>query len=216
MIGGLLTALAWLILQIFYFKAQSGVTMYNVIYGTFAAFPFFLIWLHASWMIVLFGAELTYAVQNNRIYRLEQVENVSTPASLSALGLSVLFEIARQYKANKGPWSIDSFSDRHHVSRRLTETVLQSLQDKGLIGEMVDQPGKYVPAGDPSKIHMAEMEEAFLDTPDPVILKILNESSPVLEKWIQQYQKHLKSGVAEQTLAELMNADIKESTKSPS
>jgi DNA-binding IscR family transcriptional regulator len=122
----------------------------------------------------------------------------------TALGLSVLFEIARQYKQNKGPWSIDAFSGRYHVSRRLTETVLQSLQDKGLISELADQPGKYVPTGDPSTIHMAEMEEAFLDTPDPVILKILAETSPALEQWIKQYQGHLKSGVAEQSLADLI------------
>lgn len=211
LIGGLFTALAWFVLQIFYFKAQSGVTMHNVIYGTFAALPFFLIWLHTSWMIVLFGAELTYSIQNNRIYRLEQKENASNHASLSALGLSIMFEITRQYKKNEGLWSVKSYTVRHHISKQLTDTVLHTLQDKGLVTEPADQPGNYVPASDPSHITMANIEDAFRDTPNPIILEILAESSPVLERWLQQYQEHLKSGVASQTLSDLIHFDMERS-----
>jgi membrane protein len=36
--------------------------MYSVVYGTFAAFPFFLLWVYLSWLIVLFGAELAAAL----------------------------------------------------------------------------------------------------------------------------------------------------------
>lgn len=32
---------------------------YSVVYGTFAAVPFFLLWVYLSWLVVLFGAELT-------------------------------------------------------------------------------------------------------------------------------------------------------------
>jgi len=32
---------------------------YSVVYGAFAAVPLFLIWIHLSWLVVLFGAELT-------------------------------------------------------------------------------------------------------------------------------------------------------------
>jgi membrane protein len=35
------------------------VPTYNVIYGTFALVPIFLIWVYVSWLVVLFGAELT-------------------------------------------------------------------------------------------------------------------------------------------------------------
>ena len=37
---------------------------YNVLYGAFAALPFFLLWVFLSWLVILFGAELTVAVDD--------------------------------------------------------------------------------------------------------------------------------------------------------
>lgn len=53
-------AVQWLIIDL-----QVGVAGKNAIYGSFAAFPLFLAWLQASWMIFLFGAEITYACEHS-------------------------------------------------------------------------------------------------------------------------------------------------------
>ena len=44
----------------------ANMRTYNVVYGTFVTFPFFLIWIYVSWLVVLFGAELTAALGNWR------------------------------------------------------------------------------------------------------------------------------------------------------
>jgi membrane protein len=40
----------------------ANMRTYNVVYGTFVTVPFFLIWIYVSWLVVLFGAELTAAL----------------------------------------------------------------------------------------------------------------------------------------------------------
>lgn len=52
------------ILQAIYVHFQVQLTKFNAVYGSFAALPLFLIWLQISWIILLYGAELSYASQN--------------------------------------------------------------------------------------------------------------------------------------------------------
>ncbi|MFT3738958.1 MAG: YihY/virulence factor BrkB family protein [Breznakibacter sp.] len=71
LIGGVLSGTVFQLLQYYYINFQVGMSSYNAIYGSFAAFPLFLFWLNTSWMVVLFGAELAYAAQNVQNYEYE-------------------------------------------------------------------------------------------------------------------------------------------------
>jgi membrane protein len=44
--------------QLFTFYVRMSPT-YSLVYGAFAAVPVFLVWLYLSWLVMLFGAELT-------------------------------------------------------------------------------------------------------------------------------------------------------------
>ena len=66
--GGFIAALLYYIIQSLYIAAQFLVGKYNAIYGGFAAFPLFLLWLQVSWTVVLFGSQIVFSVQNVRIY----------------------------------------------------------------------------------------------------------------------------------------------------
>ncbi len=206
LIGGIVTALAWLALQAIYFMAQSGVTMYNAIYGTFAALPFFLVWLHTSWLIVLFGAEITFAVQNHRTYRMEQRADQATPATLTALGIIIMFQIVRLYVKGDKPWTVDSFIDRHHISVRLVGDVLRTLRDHGLACELAEQPDGYLPGRDPSHITLDDIEFAFRGKPKPQIVKLLAESAPALEQWNREFRRKTGTALAGKTLRNLVDS----------
>jgi len=54
-IGGAFAALAFTAMQkVFEFYLASSAILKSV-YGAFAAFPVFLVWLHLSWAVILFG-----------------------------------------------------------------------------------------------------------------------------------------------------------------
>lgn len=75
-IPGILAGVAMQVLQLVYIHSQIWVTSYNAIYGSFAAFPLFMLWVQISWTICLFGAQLTYTNQNlNRVgFNLEPMD----------------------------------------------------------------------------------------------------------------------------------------------
>jgi membrane protein len=57
--GGLLAAVAFEVAKEVFASYMAHAPGYSVAYGAFAAIPFFLLWVYLSWLVVLFGAELT-------------------------------------------------------------------------------------------------------------------------------------------------------------
>jgi len=70
-LAGIIAGTLYQLVQWGYIVFQVGAAKYNAIYGSFAALPLFLIWLQLSWLIVLFGAELSFAHQNVDTYEFE-------------------------------------------------------------------------------------------------------------------------------------------------
>ena len=70
LIGALVAGLLFVIFQFLYLQTQMFVTRINGVYGTIAAVPLFLIWLNYSWSIVIYGAQLSFAIQNVDTYNL--------------------------------------------------------------------------------------------------------------------------------------------------
>lgn len=71
-LGGVVAGTLFQIVQWIYIKFQLGVSSYGAVYGSFAALPLFLIWLQTSWLIVLLGAEVTFAEQYVEHYEFDQ------------------------------------------------------------------------------------------------------------------------------------------------
>ena len=63
-------AFVFVVFQYLYLETQVFVARLNTVYGVLAAIPLFLIWLNFSWQIIIYGAELTYSLQNVKNYGL--------------------------------------------------------------------------------------------------------------------------------------------------
>lgn len=57
-------SIVYILLQSILIKSQLIISSYNAVYGSLAALPLFLVWVQASWIIVLFGAQLSFIYQN--------------------------------------------------------------------------------------------------------------------------------------------------------
>ncbi|MDO4790273.1 MAG: YihY/virulence factor BrkB family protein, partial [Porphyromonas sp.] len=68
LIGGTVAGIAFSLFQWVYISGMLWVTKYNAIYGSFAAIPLLLMYINFSWVICLFGAQLSYAIENISLY----------------------------------------------------------------------------------------------------------------------------------------------------
>ncbi len=70
--GAVVAGTLYQLIQVLYIKSQMVASNLGAVYGSFAALPLFLIWMQLSWQIVLYGAELAFAHQNEETYEFEE------------------------------------------------------------------------------------------------------------------------------------------------
>lgn len=133
LLAAIVTGTFWQIAQWGYVTFQVGVTRYNAIYGTFAQLPIMLIWIYISWVIVLFGAEFSFAMQNVTTYRKEQESDTVNIDSRLELAIAFLVDIYKAFKTGQQPWQDSLLAEKHFVSIRLARRVLDMLVQAGMI-----------------------------------------------------------------------------------
>ncbi len=164
LIAGVVSGTAYQAFQWFYIAFQVGVARANAIYGSFAALPLFLAWLQISWMIVLFGSELSHAVQNVHAYGgLAEPEKVS-PHDRKLLALLVARVVIRRFSEGEGPLTARGIADVLGVPVHLVRQVLSDLSGSGLFSPTVREDSEeaaYQPARDIHKIAVKDVLDAL-------------------------------------------------------
>lgn len=134
-IGGIAVTFLLEILQQL-FGAVMSQTNFEVIYGTFAAVPLFLIWLYIFWTVILFGAELTKGIG---LFDSEKSEKIEPPYLQFLLILEEFFRCHRQgdvvtdRSMMKLGHRIDLQQWNDHKSRLLEIGLIRQVDKGGLV-----------------------------------------------------------------------------------
>ncbi|MDP6450675.1 MAG: YihY/virulence factor BrkB family protein [Lentisphaeria bacterium] len=158
-VGGACGGLLWLGWQWMCIRFQLGITNMNAIYGAFAGLPISLFWLQVNWVIVLLGAEISFAYQNIRTYVHEsQLRNLTFSTRLH-LAHYIVHEVCRVYRDDDGPWQALAFQQQYNVPIRLLRTVIHDLTEGNVLLEV--EGGGLVPARDPATLSLSDVEKAL-------------------------------------------------------
>ncbi|MFO8002373.1 MAG: YihY/virulence factor BrkB family protein [Marinilabilia sp.] len=189
--GGIIAGSLFLLLQYGYIYFQVGVSRYNAIYGSFAALPLFLIWMQFSWMIVLFGAELAFAHQNEKSFEFEvDTKNISAYA-LKLVSVLIIREIDRNFDRGEKPLSVAELSERLKIPFRLVTDLSYRLVEAGILVEVNTGNEEIVlqPAYDIHKMDLAGVLRKIEHTGySETILENTEEVQNVREK-IDRYEE---------------------------
>jgi len=164
LIGGVIAGTIYVVVQWGYIAFQVGIARYNAIYGSFAALPLFLIWLQLSWLIVLFGAEISFAHQNVDTYEFEpDTAKVSTRFK-RLVALSVTRHVIMRFVRGRPPQTASEISREMEIPIRLLRQVLFDLQESKILAEVADGGGgdpAWQPARDTDLLTVKYVTDAF-------------------------------------------------------
>ncbi len=152
LIAGILAGTLWYLVSMGYVKFQFGLARYNIIYTSYFAVPMLLMWVYASWVVVLSGAELTFAYQNEKTFAMERYAEGASQAYREATGLRAMIEIGHRFEHGQPPLSTLEAAEAWNVPSRLINETLDILQDAGLVTQCVlpdfhpNDPPRYQPA----------------------------------------------------------------------
>lgn len=131
--GGLVAGTLWQSAQWLYIHWQIGFTKYNAIYGSFAQLPLFLVWLYISWIIVLLGAEVSFAVQHLNSFVRRGLSERLSPLSRQKVAVAALSRIAARFSAGLSPLPVTLLARELRLPEDVVRDTLSILAEAGLV-----------------------------------------------------------------------------------
>lgn len=157
-IGSLVAAILWTLTKdLFGLYVTYGVL--GSLYGALALVPLFLLWLWATWLIILFGLELTFTLQAMKGRRLKHLihkqpeEFVVSPAVLIPLAT----KLAAAFERGKAV-SLAELGESADLPVRVVRKMLEMLEEARIVHRVQDTLGQsYTLARPADRIRVEEI-----------------------------------------------------------
>jgi len=143
--------------------SSTTLVRYNTVYGSMATIPITMFWLYLTWLIVILGAELTFALQNLKTQRKEELATETTALFKETVALRMCTAIAHSFEKGDPPPHLEELAELTGAPRNLCLTLLFHLTQDGILRESEapdGQPG-YVPAKPLDKISVSDIVDSL-------------------------------------------------------
>ena len=174
--AGIVAGTIYQLVQWGYVNFQIGAAQYNAIYGSFAALPLFLIWIQVSWLIVLLGAEISFACQNVDTYEFEPDCLRISYSFKKIITLQIAHALINSFHRGEKALTATDISHKFDIPIRLVRQILFELVEAGIASE-VKLNGNKVVAYQPAR----DIGDLTIDSVIGAIERRGSDSLPVSE-----------------------------------
>ncbi len=139
--GAFLAAILFELVKRAFAKYVSLSTTYSTIYGVLTSIPLFLFWLYIAWVVVLFGAEVSYQAGSIKLLRGLRKYSTDLGEIGAILGLRILHCIGRRFIDGSAPPSESEIAIETGSDPVRVRTCLDVLSEAGIIS--VTDPSRH-------------------------------------------------------------------------
>jgi membrane protein len=132
-IGGLTGGFIWASLSVIFATFVLYSSRTQLIYSGFAVAILTLIWLYLNWLVLLFGAQLAYYIQNPAFLRIGRREPRLSNAMSERLALNVMLYVGRAFRDPNKSITAAQISEQMRMPSITLSPVLTALEDGGLL-----------------------------------------------------------------------------------
>ena len=131
--GGLAGGFIWATLSVAFATFVVFSSRTQLIYSGFAVAILTLIWLYLNWIVLLFGAQLAYYIQNPAFLRIGRREPRLSNAMRERLALNIMLFVGRAFRDTDVSIDASEISDRMRIPSITLAPVLEALEAGGLL-----------------------------------------------------------------------------------
>ena len=195
LIPGVIMGTLFQLLQMLSVYLIAFLSRTSIVYGAFATIPILMTWLQYTSLLILIGAEMSYAIQNNEEFEYEQDLNRMSRRYKDFVMLYLLSVIIKRFEADEAPLTAHELAIRDHLPIRLVNQLVGRMVETGILREVYtdeeDDEKRYQPALDTHKISVGMVigrietqgNELFLQKPT-------EEMQAFWDKYIELKEKH--------------------------
>lgn len=159
---GILAGVCMQFFQLIYINSQIWISNYNAVYGSFAIIPFFLLWLQASWIICLCGAELSYCRQNADDFLTTSFQNLSFQERVD-ISWDIMQLVIDNFRDGGRPYTDMEIKSKVGKPMRIVRELLYDMQRIEYLAEMTyDEKGsnsRFLPSQDVNRLSKPHLQQ---------------------------------------------------------
>jgi membrane protein len=183
------------------FAVRIMLQSYSSVYGPLALVPLVLVWMYASWLLVLLGAEIAHSLQNLRLLEAEDRRQRDDEPINGLLAAQLLAAVAATHEQGLGGHPKERLVTEFGLTPDNIERVVARLKLRGLIAEVRGDINGYVPGRPAVSIRLEEVLAIFRSSD---IELAHGETSPALADLVGELDETRKRRIAGITIADLM------------
>lgn len=157
LVGGLIAGVMWESAGWAFASFIVKSTKYTAIYSGFAILIMFMIWLYLSWLILLFGAQISFYHQYPHFLTAKKEIFRLSNRLRERLALLIMYYIGYNHYYDRKPWTLDSLVEHIKLPVDPVHDIISLLEKNALVIETGDDPPAYLPAKDIETISLKEL-----------------------------------------------------------